>query len=432
MREVQVEVRPGAAAEVLRLAEAQEARSPVSFQVEDPEKGARERVVAHLPNDRVGSFIDEVRQRVDDAVFVLFPHGSLPVETPVSEVGEQVRDVSRLSTAELMLSSLQSIGSWRGMILYSVLSGVVGAYGVIFDVGYLLVAAMLINPMGAPAMVSVIGTAAGAPRMFGRGALRFVLSLLVQAGSALALGLAYGLAVSTPMMEQITNLSSWGIVLALAAGAAGAQSLVLSERDSLVSGTAAGFMVAAALAPPAAVLGLSLALQRTDYTAVMSFLLALQFVAIVVGGWAMLACHGVRPGEPSVGRGSRVGRAAIVVAAALGCVLLVALQPRLAPTFTKADLSRDALELARDAVEAVPGAHLVEAEARFTRADLERLQGREALLIELTVERAAGAEPDAVEQAVRRELEQRVRLRMPDVVPFVRVDALPPHGGPWE
>jgi uncharacterized membrane protein len=77
-------------------------------------------------------------------------------------------------------------------------------------------------------------------------------------------------------------------VLALVAGAAGAQAQVQAERDSLVSGTGAGFMVAAALAPPAAMLGLSVPLARWDYAGLMAFLLLLQFVAISLGGWLVL------------------------------------------------------------------------------------------------------------------------------------------------
>lgn len=94
---------------------------------------------------------------------------------------------------------------------------------------------------------------------------------------------------------------------------------VESERDSLVSGTAAGFMVAAALAPPAAMLGLSIPLGRWDYTALMGFLLMLQFVAIGAGGWLALMIYGVRPSDPSVGRGKGKWRTVLA-----GVVLLIA------------------------------------------------------------------------------------------------------------
>jgi uncharacterized membrane protein len=434
MRQLQIQVRREHVDRVLELAREHESLSRSALRAEKVGRDGHDEhgwalIFLDLPNRRVGSFVDAVRSEVDDAHFVLLPVGTLPLHTPLREVEEQVEDVSRLSTLELVLASLQSVGSWKGMLLYSVLAGVIGGYGVIFDVSYLLVAAMLINPMGAPALVSVIGLAIGDLWMFGRGGARFFVSLVVQGAAALALGYGYALDVSTEMMEQVTNLSSWAVVVALAAGAAGAQAQVKSDRDSLISGTASGFMVAAALAPPTAVLGLSIPLARWDYTATMAFLLALQFVAIALGGWLALLVFGVRPAEPSIGRGSPRWRTALVVVVLAATAGLVAWQTRLGAGFLKADLSRQALEIARDAVEAVPGAHLVESTARFTRPEMERHE-REGLLMQVTVEREPDAPPDDVlENAIRAEVRRLVRARMEGVVPFVDVTVLPGEEG---
>ena len=426
MRQLQLRLDSGSTDEALRTAE--EHGALVSTVL--PAGGSRSSdgaegdvlILLTLPNDRVGPFVAAIEERIGQAAFVLIPFGALPLRTPLRELEDEVRDVSPLSTIELVLSSLQSIGSWRGMLLYSVLAGVIGAYGVIFEIGYLLVGAMLVNPMGAPAVVAVIALAIGDVRMFGRGGVRFGVSLGTQAAAALALGLAYGLQVSTAMMEQIASLSAWAVLLALAAGAAGAHAQVRSERDSLVSGTAAGFMVAAALAPPAAVLGLSIPIGRWDYTGLMLFLLALQFVAIALGGWLALGAFGVRPGDPTVGRGTARGRSALAVVLAIVTAALIWWQVEHAPGMVKGDLSRDALALVRDAVETVPEAAMIEATARFTRPDLDRLEGQ-ALLVQVHVEGLAGTS-DAVENAVRRAVQEAIRAAMPGVVPFVDVVSL--------
>jgi hypothetical protein len=157
----------------------------------------------------------------------------------------------------------------------------------------------------------------------------------------------------------------------------------------------------------------------------MAFLLALQFVAIALGGWLALLVFGVRPAEPSIGRGSPRWRTALVVVVLAATAGLVAWQTRLGAGFLKADLSRQALEIARDAVAAVPGAHLVESTARFTRPEMERHE-REGLLMQVTVEREPDAPPDdALEAAVRAEVRRLVRARMEGVVPFVDVTVLP-------
>jgi uncharacterized membrane protein len=430
MRSLQVQVRSDQVQDVLRLAESHGARFPVALRAEskaDDEDGVDKWsvVLLNLPNDKVGRYVEAVSAEVGEARFTLLPVGALPLSMPMDHVDDAVRDVSTLSTMEVLVASLQSVGAWKGMLVYSALAGVVGAHALIFDVIYLLVAAMLINPMGAPAVVAVVGVAVGDRRMFVRGAWRFLVSLLVQAAAALGLGAAYGLTISTAAMEQVTSLSVWAAVLAAAAGAAGAQSQLKSERDSLVSGTAAGFMVAAALAPPAAVLGLSVAIARWDYLQLMAFLLLLQFVAITVGGWIVVHALGVRPGDPGIGRGSARWRTVLAVASMVVLTALVWLQTTLEPRFTRADLSRTALEIAGEAADSTPGAYLVESSARFTRGRLARYPG-DALLFDIIIERSDLAASDEVlERGLREHVRRLVAARMSDVTPFIRVTVVP-------
>jgi|GEM_PF-309057 len=436
MRSVQVQVRTSLVDRVLDLASEHQAFASLAVRAEhvrwsgqDDLDGEWSVIVVNLPNHRVGTFVERVSDAMDDAQFILAPVGMLPLRTPSEDIAPEVLDVSRISTVELVLASLQSIGAWKGLVVYSVLAGVVGAYGLIFDVVYLLVAAMLINPMGAPLVVSVIGVAIGDARLFGRGGLRFAASLAVQALTALGLGFAYGLEVSTAMMEQVTSLSDWAVIIALASGAAGALTQIKSDRDSLISGSAAGFMVAAALAPPAAVLGLSVPLGRWDYSAQMAFLLALQFFAVTAGGWLVLAASGVRPSDSSAGRGSARHRGLLLGLVVAFLTALVAWQLAQDAAFRTADLSRDALEIARDAVAAVPGAEHVESSARFTRPDLERHPG-ETLLFTIVAEVDQPSRNEEIVSAIRLEVEQRVRRRMDGVVPLVDVTLVPSPGSP--
>jgi uncharacterized membrane protein len=430
MRRLQMRLHPDRLDRVLALAEEHGAAEATALPIRrmSGEPGADERVllIVDLPNSESGRFVDAVRSEVEDATFILLPVGTLPLRTPLEEVDERVRDVSRLSTLELVLASLQSVGSWRGLLLYALLAGLVGGYGVIFGIGYLLVAAMLINPMGAPALVSVIGLAIGDARMFLRGGERFLAALLVQSLAALALAVMYRLQVAPPMVEQVTSLSAGAVLVALAAGAAGAHTQVKSDRDSLISGTAAGFMVAAALAPPAAVLGISIPIARWDHAAQVGFTLVLQFLAISLGGWAVLRFYGVVPGEPSIGRGSRAVRGALLALLAIVTVGLVGWQLQAGPGFRKADLSRDALAITRSAVALVHGVALVEAHARFTRPDLERYPA-EVLLVEVVVEALEPAAAGEIEERVRTGIRHALQRDLRNVVPLVHVTLIPGH-----
>jgi hypothetical protein len=426
VRQLFVQVPAEAAGEVVRLAGERGAEGPVSLPAEGRGGAARRLVVASLPNAAVGDFVAAVDAALEDATFVLVP-GVLPLRSPLDEVRHRVRDVDRRSTLELVLGALQSVGSWRGLIFYALFSGVIAAYGLLVNASYMLVAAMLVAPVGAPVMVATVGAAVGDARMVGRGALRFLAATCILVAAAVGMGFAYGLTASTAMMEQVASLSLGGALVALAAGAAGAQSLVQSERTSLVAATAAGFLVAAALSPTAAVLGLAVPLQRWDYAGLMAFQLALQFAALALGGWLILTVYGVRPADASAGRGSGLVRGTVGGGLAVAVAGLLALQLALQPGYVKADRARGAEEAAVQAIGRVADAGLVEVEARFTRADLRRHPG-ETLLLEVRVEAPAG-----MDAAGERELAARVREAVrravagvdPRMVPLVDVTVLP-------
>jgi hypothetical protein len=425
MRQVEVTVPPADEGEVLRLAEEHGALTPVAATVRAPAEGECSRVVASVPNDRVGAFVDAVEDAVESAGIVIHPRGVLPLRTPVGEVSEQLRSVSPRSALELVLGSLQSIGSWRGMLLYAVFAGLVGGYGVILSVPYLLTAAMLISPFGAPAMVSVVGIAVGDAAMFRRGTARFWAAAAVLAAAALLLGLAYGLRVSTPAMEQISSLSRFAVLLAVVGGAAGAQSQVQSDRDSLVTATATGFLVAVSLSPPAAVLGLSIAIGRWDCAGQMAFVLALTWTGILAGGWGALHLHGVTPARKTAGRGSGAVRWALLGAAVAATALLVAGQARLGAAFRKGDLAHHAVAHARAGVGEVAGVRLLHAEAAAVRPQLRVPGEGEPLLVRVVVERGAETAEGDVESRVREAVARRVGTAFPEVHPFVRVEILP-------
>lgn len=423
MRQLQVQVRRERVERVLDLADEHGASSPIVVPGERSGEAGWRVVLLHLPNDRVGAFMKAI-EASEGAQAVLLPQGVLPIRPPLETLAERTKDVAPRSTLELVLSALQSIGSWKGMLLYAVFSGLIAAYAVIFNVIYLLIAAMLIAPMGAPAMVCVIGTAVGDWVMVRRGATRFFASIVVLVVSAVALGYAYDLSIVSSTMTDIASVSNWVVLLALVGGAAGAQSLVQSERDSLVSGTAAGFLVAVSLSPTSAVLGLAFVVDRWDYAAVMAFVVLLTFAGIIAGGWMLLRFYGVQPEDPGTGRGSASALAMLVSGVALAVVGLVVWQTQQPLPFQAADAAYEAVTVSRAAGQAVDGARLVDVSARFVPVDEA---GVEHLLVSVVVARAdTSARAAAVEAAVREAIRARLQVHMPAVRPYVQVAVLPP------
>jgi uncharacterized membrane protein len=388
---------------------------------EGPEEEQTVLLSVSVSNRAVGELVSAVTREIPRSELILLPQGVLRVAPPLGEVDPHVHEVTRRSTLELVLSSLQSLGSWRGMVLYAVLSGIAAAYAVVLDAVHLLVAAMLIAPMGAPAIVSVVGIAIGDLRMFGRGAGRFAASIGVLIVIAAVFGALVGLEHPTTTMEQLTSISRWTGLLAVVAGAAGAQSQIQSERSSLVSGSATGFLVAAALSPTSAVLGLSLVIGRWESAWLMAFQLALQFSGIAAGGWMVLAGFGVKPDDQTVGRGIRRWRWTLIGGISAAFAALVVLQSAAGASHARADLSRRAVSVAGEAAREVAGARPISVSARFTGAGAA---GRaEPLLISIIVtaadERArpGGKLEDRVAESVRSALDRRLQ----GVVPFVVV-----------
>jgi uncharacterized membrane protein len=423
MKKIEVQVPSDAARTVVRVGDDHGGFSPSHHEILVSGEPGWSAVVVNVPNRQVGPFLAAVEEAVAEAEFFVPTAETLPIATPVSDVRDRVADVSRRSTLELVLDVLQSLGTWKGMLLYAVVSGVVAAYGVIFSIPFLLTAAMLIAPLGAPAMVCVVGVTVGDVWMVRRGGLRFVVALLILAVAAAALGLAYGLSGSTPMMETLTSLSVWSALLGVAGGAAGAQALVQAERDSLVTATATGFLVAVSLSPPSAVLGLAAALGRWDYVVLMTFLILLTLSGILFGGWLSLTARGVGPGRVSAERGRGGTRWALAAGAALVLAALVVWQTQRGPRFRKADMARAGAKVAGAAVATAPAFRLITADARFTPTDASWHEG-EGMLVEVVV-KATGQPTGAAEPDLRAAIEGAVRDSLPGVHPFVALTVIP-------
>ncbi|HEX6909975.1 MAG TPA: DUF389 domain-containing protein, partial [Longimicrobium sp.] len=323
--------------------------------------GARcEMVIVHLPNERMGPFADAL-EALPDVHLAYLDAGALALRPPADEVAEQTRDVTPRSPLEIYLAGLQSIGSWTGFLAYAAIAGVVVWIGLATNTVALLVGAMLIAPFASPAVNAALATARGDGRLLARSLARYGAALSLTIIVAALLTLAFHQQQPTEQMIAIASVSPVAFLLPLAAGAAGALTLCQSQRDSLVSGAGAGLLVAASLAPPAGVVGISAMLGRWDLAGDAAFLLALQLVGIDLAGAAVFRLFGVGPRGQRFPHGHRwVSRAAGLVLAA-GLAGLLALQfGTPVPTLVRAGVEERARAAAIDAVRDDPGVRLLD------------------------------------------------------------------------
>ena len=420
MRRLLIQVPEGTGAKVRQLARRHGATDTIAFSGEGGD-GKVDLVLLHIPNRRVGGLLEEL-SGVDGLHVSMFPHGVLKLEPPPAEAPDQVRDVTLRSPLEIFLGGLQSVGSWRGFLSYAVAGGLVVWVGLYTNTVYLLVAAMLIAPFAGPAMNAAVATARGDAGLLGRSVVRYLASLSVAIATAALMSLVFGQRIATTLMEGTASVSTTALVLPLVAGAAGAISLAQSERSSLVSGAATGMLVAAALAPPAGLIGMSAVLGEWAMAKSGLFLLGLQLVGINLSGALAFRLVGLSPEGSRYSRGRGWVQKASLLATLLALGGFLLWQFGDPPALRHASLAQRAEAVAQEVVEEGDSARPVAIDARFTEIGSP---GPDPLLVTAYVEATGPDGPtQALKQSLGRRIEGALRREVPGANPLVDVTVL--------
>jgi uncharacterized hydrophobic protein (TIGR00341 family) len=175
-------------------------------------------------------------------------------------------------------------------LLLVVLSTVVAAIGLAEDNVAVVVGAMVIAPLLGPNIALAFATSLG-DRWLAWEALKTNM-----AGLSLALTLSFGIGLVWPVnldSQEVmarTTVGLDGVALALASGAAAVLSLTTGLSTTLV-----GVMVAVALLPPTATLGLLLGSGRMGLAGGAALLLAVNLVCVLLAAKLVFLIKGVKP-----------------------------------------------------------------------------------------------------------------------------------------
>ncbi len=171
-----------------------------------------------------------------------------------------------------------------------VFSTIVATIGLLEDNVAVVIGAMVIAPLLGPNIALAFGAALGDRSLIWQ-------SLKTNfSGMFLALALAYGIGLILPVnlesheLISRTDVGLAGIVLALVSGAAGVLSLTTGLSSTLV-----GVMVAVALLPPTATVGLMLASKNFQLALGAGLLLAVNVVSVNLSAKLVLIFKGVKP-----------------------------------------------------------------------------------------------------------------------------------------
>ena len=217
----------------------------------------------------------------------------MPIEATIPELEEAAPEQGspEQATREELYSRID-----RGTRLDStfvqlvVLSTVVAAIGLLENSVTIVIAAMLIAPLFGPNVAMAFGSTLGDRELVARAAATNAAGIALSIACAAAAGLILPIDGSSGELLARATLGYDNIVLALAAGAAGALSLMTELPATLT-----GVMVAVALLPPAATLGYFLGTAQLRLAAGALALLAVNGVCINLSAQLVFLAKGIKP-----------------------------------------------------------------------------------------------------------------------------------------
>jgi uncharacterized hydrophobic protein (TIGR00341 family) len=210
----------------------------------------------------------------------------------------------------------------------TLLSAVVAAAGLLLDAPTIVVGSMVIAPQVGAALTGVVGVTLDDRRLIWTGFRSQVAGLVAAVVGVFCIATVLQQTAMVPpsldpsTVEQLGKRTSPGLlsgVVGLAAGAAGAFGLATALPISLV-----GVMIAAAIVPAAAAVGIGLAWSLPSITSGALVLLTANVVGINLAAFAVLWAFGYRPETWEPGRYRRNARAYWPTLVTV-CALVVAL-----------------------------------------------------------------------------------------------------------
>lgn len=423
MRQLTVKVSRGRGEEVFRKAKEHNGKN-LSVQ----EVGSGDLITIYLNNKEVSKFIESINH-LEDAEISLIPRGVITLYPPQGEAPDQVADVSFRSPIEIFLGGVQSVGSKKGLLIYSMAGAVLVWIGLYTGSTFLLVAAMLVAPFAGPAMNAALAAAAGKMGLLKQSLLRYLIAISTGIVVTFLLSLFVDQQHATPMMVSVSQVSQVAILLPIVAGIAGGLNIISSERDSLVPGAAVGILVAASLAPPTGLIGMALNFGNWPLMRSGIFLLIIQLAVIQMSAALIFRYMGkvTITGVRFAGGQEYVFKLSMAVSGLIVAGLLY-WQFSSQPGLQKASLNTQITEVMQTALEELEDVETIEVNARFTRGTLENLN---PVICELYLyNRNDSLSDEQVKDKVSSMLYKRIKAQNLNADPMFNITMLDYQGNP--
>lgn len=242
---------------------------------------------------------DNAIQSVLDDLQVI--HGShpspvivvLPVETSLPEPSDHVRkeEDSATATRESLYEEIEKNTQLNlNFVILILLSTCVGTVGLIEDDVTIVIGAMVIAPLLGPNLAFGLGAALGDSELMRKAALSGTVGIILAIILSFVISVFWPSDISSLELTARTKVGMDSIILALASGAAAALSLTTGLSNILV-----GVMVAVALLPPAATIGIMLGQGNISLAIAAGLLLSVNIVCINMASKIVFFLKGIHP-----------------------------------------------------------------------------------------------------------------------------------------
>ena len=420
VRLVQVTIPTGKREAVTRALDEED----VDYVLTDETSGREYVAVAYvpLPTNAVEHVLETLRKAgIDDDTYTVVLDARTVVSRDFDALEERYaeeEDSERIAREELTAAAADLMPAFSTYLIMSVVSAVIATAGLLLNSPAVVVGSMVIAPLIGPAMAASVGTVVVDDELFARGVKLQAIGLLLSIASAAVFAWVVKTVHLVPPFTDVTAIPQvrqrlypdfLSLVVALGAGIAGALSLTGGVSAALV-----GVMIAVALIPPAATVGIGIAWGLPAVSFGSAVLVLVNMLSINLAALVVLRYSGYRPTEwfqLDEARGATVRRVGVLVVAIV--VLSAFLGGVTLDSYQGATTEEEIRTAASAALEDVDGPVRV-IDIQVERSDDFLFRHPERVVVTVGVSASdhptvAEAIDDRIEDRVGRELETEVR-----------------------
>lgn len=252
-------------------------------------------VRAVIGSEKSGGAVDALHEQLSERgrlmVLVEPLDAVIPRPAAIDHPGraERIRSAA-VSREEVYANIADGAKLHRNYLTLVILAAIVAGIGLTNDNTAAVIGAMVVAPLLGPNMAIALGIVLGDLPLVRRALLTTGVGFLLTLVFAVFLGLALGADPTTPELASRTLVGIWDLILALAAGCAGALAFTSGAPTYLT-----GVMVAVALLPPTVACGMLLSSGNWIGAANALLLAASNVTAVTLAAILTFAWRGMRP-----------------------------------------------------------------------------------------------------------------------------------------